>query len=651
MKFLTSLLFLLLSLVGYAQSQDTLVMWADTCSSAEELNSLVSKVVRRNAWSNLDRAHAMIAIAKPGVFASEDSTEIGTFLREHGILHAIRQDHDSAKHWFEQALLWQPKSDSGDIGYLYRNLCVAHRQLENYSSSLNSGYLALRYLDVKDSVMRPLTYLEMAKTLYKLQDYELSYEYAQKSLDYFESTGDLYNQSSANNSIGLALMELDTMTNASIQAFRKSNSVKALMSDTMSIVVSLANIGISHYQLGNNDSALYYLKLVESKQWLDQTPYPFMLPMLQVNLSSTYMSLDNWQEAERYAKLAYEGSKDASTFVFQRACHNLYKVYNRRGDVEKALSYYVQFHKAYEKNIKVSNDARLITNEQDVREQMRVLQLEMLQKEHLLEKAENEKQLKWLYIGLGVLVFLVLTLLQMYALMLKKRRVSQEALLRLNQLDDAKNRLFSIIGHDLRGPIGNSLFLLKEIPQRGDKLSADSADIMENVRQGLAEVNGLLENLLIWAKDQATELKLTKTEVNINSVVHQCEQIMTPLLPNRRMKMSCAIDEGLTWNIDPNAYSTIIRNLVSNALKYAPTDSEVVVSIHVEEGVLITRVKDSGPGIPREVLDQLKNLKEYRPDTSKGMGLYLVYMLTKEHGGDIEVAACEEGSYVEVRIP
>ncbi|NVK29089.1 MAG: HAMP domain-containing histidine kinase [Flavobacteriia bacterium] len=650
MKFLTCLFFLM-SLVGHSQSRDTLVMWADTCSTSEELNTLVSHFVRRNAWSNIEDAHFMLNLAGPRIMNSEDSSEIGIFLREHGILHSIRQEHDSSRYYYEEALIWQPKRDSGDIGYLFRNLCVAHREIEQFSSSLNNGYLALRYLNVKDSLLRPLTYLELAKTLYKLQDYELSLEYAEKSLDYFLATGDLYNQSSAYNSIGLALMELDTTTTASIQALRKSYNVKSLMSDTISVVVNMANMGISHFQLGNNDSALYYLKWVESKDWLEESPYPYLLPMLQVNLASTYIRLDNWEEAERYSKLAYDGSKGFSTFVFQRACHNLYKIYKRKGDLNEALSYYIQYHNAYEKNIKVSNNARLITNEQDVREQMRVLQLEMLQKEHQLEQAENEKQLKLLYMGLGILLMLVLILLQMYGILLKRRREAQLNLTRLNQLDEAKNRLFSIIGHDLRGPIGNSLFLLKEIPQRGDKLSADSADIMENVRRGLAEVNGLLENLLIWAKEQATELKLTKTEVDISSVVHQCEQIMTPLLPNRRMRMSCAIDKGLTWNIDPNAYSTIIRNLVSNALKYAPTESEVVVSIHEEHGVLITRVKDSGPGVPKEVLEELKDLKEYRPDTSKGMGLYLVYMLTKEHGGEIEVEACEEGSYVEVRIP
>ncbi len=71
----------------------------------------------------------------------------------------------------------------------------------------------------------------------------------------------------------------------------------------------------------------------------------------------------------------------------------------------------------------------------------------------------------------------------------------------LNQIDAAKTRLFSIIGHDLRGPIGNSLYLLKELPQRSDRLGTDSMDILSNVQLGLTEVHVLLENLLMWSKE------------------------------------------------------------------------------------------------------------------------------------------------------
>lgn len=85
-----------------------------------------------------------------------------------------------------------------------------HRLNEDFNESLENGFIALRYLPYQDSLFRPLTYLEVAKVLYTLQNYALSLEYARKAMPYFEAVNDPFNIASALNSIGLAYINIDS---------------------------------------------------------------------------------------------------------------------------------------------------------------------------------------------------------------------------------------------------------------------------------------------------------------------------------------------------------------------------------------------------------------------------------------------------------
>lgn len=652
MKFLLVLILLFSNVALNAQAEvDSIRSILDTCTSNKNLRITTARISRSNAFRDVEISHIALRLAKERIFKTTDSTTQGDIYQEHGILHAIRFEHDSAVHFFLKAIDQYSQHDSTDIGFAYRNLCASERMLEDMDKSLEYGYMALRFLPLSDSLYLPLTYLELSKVLYTLQHHPLSEEYAQRAVPYFEASGDLYNIAASYNTMGLAQMNQEKFAE-SLVSLHKANQTHLMRGDSVSGMQTYINIGTAFIESGQYDSAYYYLRSAEESPYTEASPIPTTMPSLYANLGYALFYMERYDEALHYAQMAYDEAETKEiNYILERAAKTLNLFYLQKGDTVKAHEYLTVYHRAYEQNNNLSNTMLFNTLEEAAKEKLRLRQYEFNQAQLEDAKRKSDLKVRYLFISLGVFLVLSLILLQLYRLVVKRRRETAAINSRLNQLDEAKNRLFAIIGHDLRGPIGNSLYLLKEMPQRGDKLSADSQEILDNVNQGLTEVHGLLENLLVWSKDQATDLNLRLEEVVLSELAWQCVQIMSPLLQQKRMKIELDVDKELKWDLDAQAYSTVLRNLVSNSLKYSPASSKVTINIQTEGNELVTRICDEGGGIPAEVMQNLKNSSSFKHSTTKGMGLYLVCLLVELHDGTIDFQNHPGNSCVEIRIP
>lgn len=647
---LLSLLLTSTCIIGQVDPQE-LRSSADTCSDNFQLTRWAATLSRSNAIGNPQLSHMVLSIAESRIDPLEDSATYSNLIHEHAILHSIRQEGDSAVVYINRALEWIPQEDSVRIGYLYRNLGVAQDMNADFEEAIESEYMALRYLPEEDSLFRPLTYLEMAKMLYRVGSYSLGATYASRSIEYFEATGRLYDLGSAYNALGLCLMNTDTITRASIEALHKSQWISLMSGDTVSAAQRYVNLGIAHSQIGDMDSALYYLELANNYPGFNQVYSETVKVTVWANLGAILYDIGQNERAKGFSLKAYSFAENGGhDFILERITSNLYKIALVEGDTTRAFRFLQEYTAIFKKNNALTNKSRLQSLEKDVTEQIRMREYDLLQREIEVSREKYQSEKRLLYTGIGFLIVMILLLLQLYTLVLRKRREAAINYERLNRLDMAKNRLFSIIGHDLRGPIGNSLYLLKELPQPGDKMSSDSESILENVQQGLTEVHGLLENLLIWSRDQAKDLEMRKTDVKVSRITEQCQQIVSILLPMRNMNIQFDVPHDLVWRLDPNAYSTIIRNLVSNALKYAPEGTTVSCSAYEENGLLITRICDEGSGVPDSVIRNVESRSGHN-GSGRGMGLYLVYMLTKEHGGTMEFVRKEGESCVVCSIP
>lgn len=226
----------------------------------------------------------------------------------------------------------------------------------------------------------------------------------------------------------------------------------------------------------------------------------------------------------------------------------------------------------------------------------------------------------------------------------RKNRIISEKNRQLEQLNLTKDHLFAIIGHDLRKPAIGFRGIVKKVNyllQKKDfaTLNALGDQIEDNAR----ELNQLTDNLLHWALSQKDVLDVRPQMLNLGEACQQAVQLFTAPAIRKRVTLTARIDPELRVFADPDALQTIIRNLVDNALKYTPSEGEIVLTGRDNAVMTELEIRDSGTGIAPELLKELFELQRGKstPGTDgekgTGLGLHLVRELVQRLDGQIRV--------------
>lgn len=213
----------------------------------------------------------------------------------------------------------------------------------------------------------------------------------------------------------------------------------------------------------------------------------------------------------------------------------------------------------------------------------------------------------------------------------------------LHELNASKDKLFSIISHDLRSPfqalLGYSQLLEETIETASkDEIKSDIKRLQKTVEQLYA----LLENLLTWSTIQRGIIKYHLEEVELDKVVESNLELFTPKAEQKQITLKNSITKGLIVYADSNMVNTILRNLISNALKFTPAGGivEILTQPYHETDIEIT-VSDSGIGIKPEDISKLFRIDMQYTNTGTdgeqgtGLGLNLCKDLIEKNGGTI----------------
>lgn len=206
----------------------------------------------------------------------------------------------------------------------------------------------------------------------------------------------------------------------------------------------------------------------------------------------------------------------------------------------------------------------------------------------------------------------------------------------LQHLNETKDRLFAIIGHDLRKPaiafrgIAKKVnFLLRK------KDFATLEQLGEEIEKDAAGLSQLTENLLNWALTQRDVMPYQPTQLKLLPLLEDTAAPFQTALQNKQLDLEWAVPEDSVVYSDANALSTIVRNLLDNAIKFTPEGGQITIAGTAEGQLLKLKVKDTGVGIPPEKLKELFLLKKDRtqPGTAgekgSGLGLHLAHELSK----------------------
>ena len=238
---------------------------------------------------------------------------------------------------------------------------------------------------------------------------------------------------------------------------------------------------------------------------------------------------------------------------------------------------------------------------------------------------------------------------------IKRKRLEDE----LRETIQVKDRFFSIISHDLRSPFNGLLGLSDLLYEQVKAKNLENIDMFsEEIYKSSNKTYKLVENLLTWARIQTNKIETDKTIFKLLYLVKEAENQLTAALDEKKIKFIVDVDSSIELFADFNMIQTVIRNLVSNAVKFSNVNGEVSISANVKDGKTICSVTDKGIGMEAEFKDKLFILTEKtsRPgtnnETGTGLGLILCKEFVENHGGDIWIESeLGKGSKFSFSIP
>ncbi|MGO4921190.1 tetratricopeptide repeat-containing sensor histidine kinase [Maribacter spongiicola] len=383
---------------------------------------------------------------------------------------------------------------------------------------------------------------------------------------------------------------------------------------------------------------------------------------VKYGLGRSYLGLNNFVKAEANINesVTLYASSDHEKGL-ERAYRTLYEINKSQDNVAESLKY-------LELTEKLSNDIFKKNN----RRNLTMLNAKLnFEKETENLKAQNElalnqqrKYVKWSLAGLFALMVIVFIILKANKRekVLNKKLASQAEILNKNQesltqINANQDHLFSIVGHDLRGPI-NSLNDILSLYLEDKEGKVYFEKFAPQLKEDLEQVQFTMDNLLHWGKTQ-----MQGSSINVKSISVKYElDIILQLYRNEINKKSIIINNQVAANhkvfADQQQFNIIFRNLISNAIKFTPNEGMITITTVIKDKNLVIQVTDTGVGMTETDVQKLfsntENFSKYGTNFEKGtgLGLRLVKAMVIKNNGEIIVnSQPNKGSQFMVELP
>ena len=242
--------------------------------------------------------------------------------------------------------------------------------------------------------------------------------------------------------------------------------------------------------------------------------------------------------------------------------------------------------------------------------------------------------------------------LAIYVVDITKLKQTEAELISLN---DTKNKLLSIISHDIRSPL-NSLKGLLSITSEMDESTFET--YTAKIATQLEVVTFSLDNMLNWAKTQMDGFSINPEEVSLNKLIDDCLPLFEERIKEKNIVIVPLKQKDLNVYVDPESLKLVIRNVLSNALKYTPNEGKIELDVVNDYDQLILNIIDNGIGISDENIKQLNegitsvsSRKGTNGEKGTGLGLSLSIEILNKNNGELKLARNKVGTTAQIILP
>lgn len=404
------------------------------------------------------------------------------------------------------------------------------------------------------------------------------------------------------------------------------------------------NIGVCYLHLKKYDNSEKYL--LKSSEILNLEKEDDKLYYNYTNLANLYYEQYKDIEAISYFEKAYLISKKSKNYSNKKsAANNMAVVEENRKNFEKALI----FRKEAEKWNDSLTDQNKIWAVADVEKKFAITQ-----KEKEIRVLEVENEIK--NTQRNALFLVALLLLSMFGIgfyfyrqKIKTNKIILAQKENLDELNATKDKLFSIVSHDLRSSVNALKTSNTKLLSNLETKNYSELDLLLHKNNAIANSSyNLLDNLLNWAQQQTNQLFFQKESLHLQSIVQQVEYNYKPLVSNKNIELINKVEKNIFVFMDLDSLKIIMRNILDNALKFSKESGTISIYTQNSETDFIQLViEDSGIGMSANVIQELmqeniqlskKNNKEI---IGTGLGMQLCKSMIAKNEGKLDIESKE----------
>ncbi len=597
-----------------------------------------------------------------------DSSGVAAAYNNTGYIFWQQSRFDSAIFYFEKALKIREKlpdkenlaTTLNNIGTVYYQWSIYDKALEYYVPALNLN----KELNMLGNVALILTNIGI---VYKeTAQIPKAIEYYHESLNYATITNNLESMGYAYNSLGAAFLEIND--DSCVYYFSRSLEVYKQIYSVGGVIISLKGLGENYLRKNN---------LIEARKYFNEILEIATSENIQLRIAEAnkYLGIINKAEgnlsaARDHYEKCIEVSKKINVKSFMRdAYKDLSEVYESLGNTNLALNTLKEFNK-YKSEIDNEDVQRRLDNLKNK------FEFERYQRMLENQKFENEQQKVFLYFLITGLVFLTITAFILYYLNSKRKKANrllneknkliegqsvelEKINNELSEINKSKDKLFSIISHDLKNPffalISLSEILKNDFNELPDK---EKMEYISHIHEASTKTYELLENLLNLSASQTGKISSKPVSINLERIINKAKELYSGQLKKKEILLLNSIHPGISIYADLQMMEVVFRNLINNAIKYTRKNGQIEIKAEQINNKVMISISDNGVGMDDFTKENIFNIntvhssKGTEGEKGTGLGLGLCKEFITKNDGSISLeSVMDRGSTFTVILP
>ncbi|WP_426668611.1 tetratricopeptide repeat-containing sensor histidine kinase [Mucilaginibacter sp. McL0603] len=607
-----------------------------------------------------DKAKENFTGAKLLYVNMKNQASLGSCYIEIGRMYNNLADYELASGYFKQALdIFKWLKDENGIAKSYHNMGMVSDNIGKSSYALDNYFKSLS-LNIKlhDRVSSAADYNNIGEEMKEMEIYPKAMEYYKRAVKIWEESKNVMGVSTAYENIGEILMAEKKYDQALVY-LNKSMKLTREMDDKNGLSLLASDFGLCYAYKQQYDVALNYL--AEALKIANDSKIDYNKAVAYINYATVYNMQKDYQKAYKYALQAQDlANKLGSLSNRTNATLQLSESLGGLGRFQEAFKEQ-KVYNGLKDSLKSDESVQKLTSynlESDFAEKQRLLAAQHQRQDDLYQqKIQRQGLLSAIFfiIILGMAAVLIVyyrskrkqqkinTILEDKNIeVIKQKGDLNDQAQKLNDLNNLKDRLISVLAHDLRAPLSTLRGLFSLLVD--DTISHEQ--FLEMIPQSLKKLeytSDFLDTLLFWINSQMENFDSSAKSFPIKDVVSYEVSNYHEQALEKGIRLVDKVSKNMTVAADPNSVRIVTRNLITNAIKFSRRDDTITITAHYQDdNYLLLSIKDTGVGMSEKQLNKLFKSKVdsgtgTNNESGTGMGLLFCKDLIEKCNGKIWV--------------